>query len=460
MRRKIYERLLQWKNNDAPDTAILIDGARRVGKSYVAEQFAKAEYKSYVLIDFNIAPREVKAIFDEYLDDLDEFFKKISSYYAVTLYVGETLFIFDEVQEFPRARAAIKYLVADGRYHYLETGSLVSIQENVSNIVIPSEEDHIKMYPLDFEEFLWATGREGLVDVISSHLHGKESMGAAHRKAKDAFREYLVVGGMPQAVVKWVETADLKKVDAAKRRIIALYRADIRKHAGKYAMKAEAIFDEIPGQLQKHDKKFRLSALGEEARVREYGDAFLWLKDAMTVNVAYNSTEPSAGLALSAEQSTMKCYLADTGLLVSLAFGANPKAVEDAHRRIMFDSLSFNEGMLTENAVAQMLAAQGLDLFFYSRYDKVNAAKRMEIDFLVANAEMRRKKNVTAVEVKSEKDYSTASLDKFRAKFAANVGESIILHPGDLSIANGMLRLPLYMTPWIDWRFIEARGLS
>ena len=182
------------------------------------------------------------------------------------------------MQEFPRARAAIKYLVADGRYHYLETGSLVSIQENVSDIVIPSEEDNVKMYPFDFEEFLWATGREGLVDVISSHLLDKESMGAAHRKAKDAFREYLVVGGMPQAVIKWVETFDLKKVDAAKRRIIALYRADIRKHAGKYAMKAEAIFDEIPGQLQKHDKKFRLSALGEEARAREYGDAFLWLK--------------------------------------------------------------------------------------------------------------------------------------------------------------------------------------
>ena len=452
MRRKIYERLLQWKNNDAPDTAILIDGARRVGKSYVAEQFAKAEYKSYILIDFNIAPREVKAIFDENLDDLDEFFKKIASYYAVPLHVGETLFIFDEVQEFPRARAAIKYLVADGRYHYLETGSLVSVQENVSNIVIPSEEEHIKMYPFDFEEFLWATGREGLVDVISSHLHAKESMGAAHRKAKDAFREYMVVGGMPQAVVKWGETADLKKVDAAKRRIIALYRADIRKHAGKYAMKAEAIFDEIPGQLQKHDKKFRLSALGEDARAREYGDAFLWLKDAMTVNVAYNSTEPSAGLALSADQSTMKCYLADTGLLVSLAFGANPKAVEDAHRRIMFDNLSFNEGMLIENVVAQMLAAQGLDLFFYSRYDKVNARERMEIDFLVANAEMRRKKNVTAVEVKSEKDYSTSSIEKFRSKFASNVGESVILHPGDLSTANGMLRLPLYMTPWIDWR--------
>ena len=217
-------------------------------------------------------------------------------------------------------------------------------------------------------------------------------------------------------------------------------------------MKAEAIFDEIPGQLQKHDKKFRLSALGEDARVREYGDAFLWLKDAMTVNVAYNATEPSAGLALSAEPSTMKCYLADTGLLVSLAFGANPKAVEEAHRRIMFDSLSFNEGMLIENIVAQMLAARGLDLFFYSRYDKTKAEDRMEIDFLVANAEMRRRKNVTAVEVKSEKDYSTTSLGKFCNKFRANVGEGMILHPADVSIANGVLKFPLYMTPWIAWR--------
>ena len=450
MKRKIYKRLLEWKNNDAKDTAILIDGARRVGKSYIVEQFAKAEYKSYILIDFNIAPTEVKAIFNECLDDLDSFFKKVSSYYAVPLYVGETLFIFDEVQEFPRARAAIKYLVADGRYHYIETGSLVSIRENVAKIVIPSEEEHVKMYPLDFEEFLWATGREGLVDVIVSHLREKKPMGAAHRKAKDAFREYLVVGGMPQALAKWIETSDLGKVDSAKRRILALYRADIRKHAGRYAMKAESIFDEIPGQLQKHDKKFRLAALDVEARMRGYADAFLWLKDAMTVNVAYNATEPSAGLALSADQATMKCYLADTGLLVSLAFGTNPRAIEDAHRRIMFDSLSFNEGMLIENAVAQMLTACGIDLFFYSRYDKGNAQERMEVDFLVANAEMRRTKNVTAVEVKSEKDYSTASLDKFHAKFKANVGSCLILHPGDMSTGDGVLRLPLYMTPWID----------
>ena len=447
MRRKIYERLVQWKNNDAPDTAVLIDGARRVGKSYVAEQFAKAEYKSYILIDFNIAPHEVKAIFEEDLDDLDVFFKKISSYYAVPLYVGETLFILDEVQEFPRARAAIKYLVADGRYHYLETGSLISIQENVSHIVIPSEEDHIKMYPLDFEEFLLATGREGLVDVISSHLRDKEPMGAAHRKAKDAFREYLVVGGMPQAVVKWVETSDLKKVDAVKRRIIALYRADIRKHAGKYAMKAEAIFDEIPGQLQKHDKKFRLAALGEEARTREYGDAFLWLKDAMTVNVAYNATEPSAGLALSAEQSTMKCYLADTGLLVSLAFGANPKAVEDAHRRIMFDSLSFNEGMLIENAVAQMLTASNHKLYFFSNPSRNDKEQRMEIDFLISKSRITSRHNISPIEVKSGKRYSLTSLKKFMKAFSEQLDQPLVIHTADLKISDGVTYLPVYMTP-------------
>ena len=450
MRRKIYERLLKWKNEEASETALLIEGARRVGKSYIVEQFAKAEYKSYILIDFNIAPAEVKEIFERNLDDLDQFFRKLSSYYAIPLYVGETLFIFDEVQEFPRARAAIKYLVADGRYHYLETGSLIFIQENVADIVVPSEEDHVKMYPFDFEEFLWATGREGLVDVIVSHAQDLSPMGPAHRKARDAFREYLVVGGMPQAVEKWIKTGDFNKVDAVKRRILALYRTDIRKHAGKYAIKAEAIFDEIPGQLQRHDKKFRMASLNAEARVREYGDAFLWLKDAMIANIAWNVTEPTAGLALSAEQSTMKCYMADTGLLVSSAFGSNPRAIEDAHRRIMFGSLSLNEGMLMENAVAQALTACGLDLFFYSRYDKLDAKNRMEIDFLVATAEMRRTKNVVALEVKSEKDYSTVSLDKFRAKFKVNVGACIVLHPGDIGETNGVVRLPLYMAPWIE----------
>ena len=449
MKRKIYEQLLRWKNESAPETALLIEGARRVGKSWIVEEFAKCEYRSFVLIDFNKVSKAVIDVFKNDLEDLDVFFRKLSEYYGVRLYEGETLFVFDEVQEFPRARAAIKYLVEDGRYHFIETGSLMSIAENVTGIVIPSEEDSIKMYPLDFEEFLWATGRADMVETIKSHRRDRAPFGAVHRKMIEAFREYLVVGGMPQAVLCWAETHDLKKVEAAKKRILQLYRNDIRKHAGRYAMKAEAVFDEIPAQLQEHDKKFRLSVIGADARMREYGDAFLWLKDAMIVNVAYNSTEPTVGLKLSAEYSTLKCYMADTGLLISHAFGSNPKALEEIVRRVMFDSISINEGMLIENAVAQMLVSQGVELFFYARYDKKDAKNRMEIDFLLPDAQITRKKHVSAVEVKSENDYTTSSLDKFRRKFGQSISAAYIVHPGDIRQKDGILYMPIYMTPWL-----------
>ena len=449
MKRKVYEQLLRWKAESAPETALLIEGARRVGKSWIVEEFAKSEYRSFVLIDFNKVSKAVMDIFNNDLEDLDVFFRRLSEYYGVRLYEGETLFVFDEVQEFPRARAAIKYLVEDGRYHFIETGSLMSIAENVSGIVIPSEEDSIKMYPLDFEEFLWATGRASMVETIKAHRHDRSPVGAVHRKIMEAFREYLVVGGMPQAVFSWVETHDLKKVEAAKRRILKLYRNDIRKHAGRYAMKAEAVFDEIPAQLQEHDKKFRLASIGADARMREYGDAFLWLKDAMIVNVAYNSTEPTAGLKLSAEYSTLKCYMADTGLLISHAFGSNPRALEEIVRRVMFDSISINEGMLIENAVAQMLVSQGMELFFYARYDKKDAENRMEIDFLLPDAQITRKKHVSAVEVKSEKDYTTSSLGKFRRKFGQSISVAYVIHPGDIRQQDGILYLPIYMTPWL-----------
>ncbi len=449
MKRKIYEQLLRWKNESAPETALLIEGARRVGKSWIVEEFAKREYRSFILIDFNKVSKAVIDVFKNDLEDLDVFFRKLSEYYGVRLYEGETLFVFDEVQEFPRARAAIKYLVEDGRYHFIETGSLMSIAENVTGIVIPSEEDSVKMYPLDFEEFLWATGRADMVETIKAHRRDLAPFGAVHRKIIEAFREYLVVGGMPQAVSCWAETHDLKKVEAAKKRILKLYRNDIRKHAGRYAMKAEAVFDEIPAQLQEHDKKFRLAAIGADARMREYGDAFLWLKDAMIVNVAYNSTEPTAGLKLSAEYSTLKCYMADTGLLISHAFGSNPKALEEIVRRVMFDSISINEGMLIENAVAHMLVSQGIELFFYARYDKKDAANRMEIDFLLPDAQITRKKHVSAVEVKSENDYTTSSLDKFRRKFGQSISATYVVHPGDIRQKDGILYMPIYMTPWL-----------
>lgn len=449
MKRKIYEQLLRWKNESAPETALLIEGARRIGKSWIVEEFAKCEYRSFVLIDFNKVSKAVIDVFKNDLEDLDVFFRKLSEYYGVRLYEGETLFVFDEVQEFPRARAAIKYLVEDGRYHFIETGSLMSIAENVTGIVIPSEEDSIKMYPLDFEEFLWATGRADMVETIKSHRCDLAPFGAVHRKMIEAFREYLVVGGMPQAVSCWAETHDLKKVEAAKKRILKLYRNDIRKHAGRYAMKAEAVFDEIPAQLQEHDKKFRLAVIGADARMREYGDTFLWLKDAMIVNVAYNSTEPTVGLKLSAEYSTLKCYMADTGLLISHAFGSNPKALEEIVRRVMFDSISINEGMLIENAVAQMLVSQGVELFFYARYDKKDAKNRMEIDFLLPDAQITRKKHVSAVEVKSENDYTTSSLDKFRQKFGQSISAAYVVHPGDIRQKDGIIYMPIYMTPWL-----------
>ena len=449
MKRKIYEQLLRWKTESTPDAALLIEGARRVGKSWIVEEFAKREYRSFVLIDFNKVSKAVIDIFENDLEDLEVFFRKLSEYYGVRLYEGDTLFIFDEVQEFPRARAAIKYLVEDGRYHFIETGSLMSIAENVTGIVIPSEEDSIKMYPLDFEEFLWATGRTEMVETIKSHRRDLVPFGAVHRKITEAFREYMVVGGMPQAVSCWAETHDLKKVEAVKKRIIRLYRNDIRKHAGRYAIKAEAVFDEIPAQLQEHDKKFRLAAVDADARMREYGDAFLWLKDAMIVNVAYNSTEPVAGLKLSAEYSTLKCYLADTGLLISHAFGSNAKALDGIVRRVMFDSISINEGMIVENAVAQMLVSQGIELFFYARYDKKNAENRMEIDFLLPDAQITRRKHVSAVEVKSENDYTTSSLDKFRRKFGQSISAAYVVHPGDIRQQDGILYMPVYMTPWI-----------
>ena len=449
MKRKIYEQLLRWKTESTPDAALLIEGARRVGKSWIVEEFAKREYRSFVLIDFNKVSKAVIDIFENDLEDLEVFFRKLSEYYGVRLYEGDTLFIFDEVQEFPRARAAIKYLVEDGRYHFIETGSLMSIAENVTGIVIPSEEDSIKMYPLDFEEFLWATGRTEMVETIKSHRRDLVPFGAVHRKITEAFREYMVVGGMPQAVSCWAETHDLKKVEAVKKRILRLYRNDIRKHAGRYAIKAEAVFDEIPAQLQEHDKKFRLAAVDADARMREYGDVFLWLKDAMIVNVAYNSTEPTAGLKLSAEYSTLKCYLADTGLLISHAFGSNAKALDGIVRRVMFDSISINEGMLVENAVAQMLVSQGIELFFYARYDKKNAENRMEIDFLLPDAQITRRKHVSAVEVKSENDYTTSSLDKFRRKFGQSISAAYVVHPGDIRQHDGILYMPVYMTPWI-----------
>lgn len=448
MKRKIYNDLKKWKAEDAGKTALLIDGARRVGKSYIVEAFAKSEYQSYILIDFNRISTDVTDLFVYYQNDLDSFFMYLSSYYNVKLYERESLIIFDEVQLFPKARAALKYLIADGRYDYIETGSLMSIKRNVQDIVIPSEERHINMYPMDFEEFLWAMGNEMLMDLIRVQYDKQKPMGQAmHRKAMDYFRQYLIVGGMPQAVSEYVETRDFDRVDRIKRDILNLYRADIVKYAAGYEMKVASIFDEIPAQLQQHEKKFRLSSLKKDARFRDYEDAMFWLNDAMIVNICYNSTEPSIGLKLNMDRMMLKCYMGDTGLLISHAFDENGIVSEGLYKKLLFGKLEVNKGMLMENIVAQMLTAAGHKLYFYSNASRDDREARMEIDFLIAKSTISSRHNISPIEVKSGKNYTLSSIRKFKNKYVQQTHIPYVLHTGDRKEEDGIVFLPLYMTP-------------
>ena len=450
MKRKIYTTLLDWKERRAGKTALLIDGARRVGKSYIVEAFAKKEYRSYILIDFFTASQDVKDLFENYLHDLDTFFLFLSNYYQVKLYPRETLIIFDEVQEFPRARGAIKYLVADGRYDYIETGSLMSIKKNVQDALIPSEEHHVNLYPMDFEEFLWALGDDMLMPFIKERFEKKQPLGPAlHRKAMDLFRQYLIVGGMPQAVKEFVESRDFDEVDRVKRDILTIYRADMMKHAQGYEIKVARVFDEIPAQLQKHERKFKLADLEKNARMRDYEDALFWLDDAMIVNTCYNSTAPNIGLKLNMDRLTLKCYMADTGLLISHAFDENGIVSEEIYKKILFDKLEVNMGMIVENVVAQMLVASGHKLYFYSNPSREDKNARMEIDFLIAKDKISNRHNISPIEVKSSTRYTLTSLRKFVTKYKEQTHIPYVIHPNDFKEEDGIVYLPLYMTPML-----------
>ena len=437
--------MLLWKQNEQGQSALMIDGARRIGKSYIVEEFAKNEYKSYILVDFNNAEDELMEIFDKYLKNQDVFFSYLSLYFNVTLYPRDSVIIFDEVQLYPKARAAIKYLVKDGRYDYIETGSLVSINRNVKDIVIPSEEHRINMYPMDFEEFLWAMGDEKTMPFIRLCYEKKQALGPLHRKVMDYFRHYMIVGGMPQAVLKYVETKDFMKVDAVKRNILALYKADIEKYAVGNEMKVKAIFDEIPSALSKHEKKFRLAAINDRARYREYESSFFWLAESRVVNICYNSTAPDIGLRLNEERTTLKCYMADTGLLISHAFNLKTIMGNELYLKLALGKLEVNEGMLTENVVAQMLKAAGHELFFFSRNSATNAQDKMEIDFLISKPVITNRHNISPIEVKSGNSYTITSLQKLKAKFAPMLAEAYVLHPADLEVKDGITYLPLYM---------------
>lgn len=454
MKRKIYQQLLDWKQNRKGEVALLIEGARRIGKSYIVEEFAHKEYDSYMLVDFSKMNPQVIEFFNIYLDDLDTLFLNLEVYFKRKLTPrggaheeARSLIIFDKVQFCPRARAAIKHLVIDHRFDYIETGSLISIKKNVKDIMLPSEEHAIEMYPMDFEEFLWAMGDEVMMPYIRNQFEKGLSMGAFHRKALDYFRQYMIVGGMPQAVNKYVETRNFEKVDEVKRDILSLYRKQIRRYADRQEPKVTAIFEEIPGQLQKQEKKFQLSILHNPARMRDYTEAFFWLSDAKIINCCYSSTEPSIGLKLNEERSTLKCYMSDTGLLISHAFDKRGIVSEELYQKLMYGKLEVNEGMLVENIVAQMLRASGHKLFFFSKNSITSADDRIEIDFLIAKPGTTTRHNISLIEVKSGQRYTLASLKKCLAKYGDQLSTPYVLYDKDVKEKDGIVYLPLYMTP-------------
>lgn len=449
MKRKIYNELLQWKNTSNGNSAILVEGARRIGKSYIVEEFARNEYESYLMINFRTASKEVKEWFDIYLEDIDKLLFNLQLHYNKRLESRRSVVVFDEIQDCPRAREAIKFLVADGRYDYIETGSLVSIKKNVKNIQIPSEEYAINMFPMDFEEFLWAMGDDMLMPFIKDCFDNRQQLGQAlHRKVTDLFRQYMVVGGMPQAVLRFIETKNFAAVELVKSQILQLYRNDIQKYADNMEAKVTALFGEIPGQLQRHEKKFRLSAISPNARMREYEEAFFWLADSGVVNCCYNTTEPSVGLSLNVERSTVKCYMGDTGLLVSHSFNEKGQVPVEIYQKLILGKLETNEGMLIENIVAQMLRASRHRLFFYSK-NADNAEDRMEIDFLIRKSKISNRHNISPIEVKSGKNYSLTSLRKCIAKYGPYLSTPYVLHTGDVEEKDGIVYLPVYMTMFL-----------
>ena len=376
-KRKIYDKFLAWKTECAGKKALLVEGARRIGKSTVVEEFAKNEYKSYILIDFAKASSDVKEYFQLYLNDLDTFFMLLSVQYGVQLHERDSVIIFDEVQLFPKAREAIKYLVADGRYDYMETGSLISIKENVKDIVIPSEERQMKMYPLDFEEFCWALGEKPMVTYIRTCFEKREPLERTlHNKAMLLFKQYMLVGGMPMSIVAFLEgRKDFGKADLEKRDILALYRNDIMKIQAQYRSKVLAIFDQIPGLLSRHEKRVVFNRIATGSSADQYEETFFWLTDSMVANECRRANDPNVGLSLTESDTYIKCYLGDTGLLVSHAFDENELLEDEVYKQILDGKLGLNEGMLYENVIAQMLTANGHRLFITARRKSATTLK-------------------------------------------------------------------------------------
>lgn len=438
-KRKIYSELLKWKKERNGKTAMLIEGARRVGKSTIVEDFAKNEYESYILVDFGSASPEVKALFDDY-SNLNVFFLNLQLRYNVTLHERHSAIIFDEVQLMPRARQAIKYLVADGRYDYIETGSLISLHKNVKDILIPSEENRLLMHPMDYEEFRWALDDTTTFSILRQWAQHPCPLGdALNRKLMLDFRIYMLVGGMPQAVNEFLETNNFASVDRTKRDILALYEEDFYKFdpSGKAAL----LFDHIPGQLTGNALRYKISSSVANADFQQIEDSIAELRESMTVNLSYRVGDPNAGLALSQEMDYFKMFTADTGLFVTLAFKDKDFTENIIYRKLMGDKLRVNLGYVYENVVAQMLVAAGFKLY-YNTYPTPSGKHNYEIDFLLPVGD-----KICPIEVKSSSYKTHPSLDDFSRKYSSRIGAKYIVYTKDFSKERDLTYLPVYLVP-------------
>ena len=433
--------MVEWKKESDGKTALLIKGARRVGKSTIAEEFAKKEYESYILIDFSIAPKEVHDLFKD-ISDLNYLFLRLQLIYHVDLVERKSVIIFDEVQREPFARQSIKHLVKDRRYDYIETGSLLSIKKNVENIVIPSEETRIEMMPMDYEEFRWALGDKTTIPQLKKAFDARISLGDdVNRRMMRDFRLYMLVGGMPQAVNEYIDTNNFSKVDRVKRSILELYEEDFRKidPTGR----ASLLFEAIPSELAKNASRYQVSSVIENEKPDRVQGVVADMKDSLTMYLAYHANDPSAGMSLHEDIHRYKMFVCDTGLFTTLAFMDKDFTENVIYEKLLSDKLDTNLGYLYENMVAQMLYAKGNKLFYYT-FPKENSNHNYEVDFLLA-----KKNKICPIEVKSSGYKTHASLDAFQDKYSSKIGERYLIYAKDLRKDGDLLCIPIYMTMFL-----------
>lgn len=440
-KRKIYDELLRWKRVDNGKTAVLIQGARRVGKSTIAEEFAAKEYESYILVDFAACSDEIRGLFND-VSNLNHIFMRLQLEYGVALTERKSAIVFDEVQLAPKTRQAIKYLVKDGRYDYIETGSLISIRKNVKDILIPSEEVKLRMYPMDYEEFRWALGDTATIKLLQGCFDGRTSLGdATNRKLMRDFRLYMLVGGMPQAVAAFLETNNLERVDSVKRAIITLYEDDFNKidPTGR----ASKMFHQIPAQLSGNANRYLAWSATDGSRSSELTEIVSEIKESMVVNMAYHANDPGAGMALHQSPNKYKMFAGDTGLFVTLAFWDKKFTDNTIYNKLLSDKLPADIGYVYENVVAQMLKASGHELYYYT-FPTDSGKHNYEVDFLIADGD-----KVSPIEVKSSGYKTHASLDAFCEKFSSRIRNKYLVYTKDLRKEKDVLYLPSYMAMFL-----------